>query len=113
MGDESGENGVPLREHIEAQFKAHEGVHTLEAQALEKAHLELNRRLDEMNELRRQIEHERGEYVGKAWFESKHRELEIRITNLEEWRWKAAGAIFAAMTAGGIMGWAVGLMLKK
>jgi hypothetical protein len=44
---------------------------------------EIDRRLDEMNMLRRQIESERGAYVDIARYEERHEDLGNRLTSLE------------------------------
>ena len=40
---------------------------------------EVDRRLEDMNELRRQINYERGTFVAKEWFERQHSDLTGRI----------------------------------
>jgi len=89
----------------------HIRVHELEHEAIEIASKDIDRRLGAANALREQIENERGTYVQKDWFESKHKEVEARITNLEEWRWKLVGAIMAAVMFCGIIGWVIGLLI--
>ena len=58
----------------------HSEIHRLEAAALEATRRELERRLADMNELRAQIEHERGTFVVKDWFERAHLLMETKLT---------------------------------
>jgi hypothetical protein len=53
----------------------------LDATAIAK--IEVDRRLDEMNALRHQIEGERGQFVGATRYEERHEELTRRIAQTE------------------------------
>jgi hypothetical protein len=67
-------NEVTLREHLEKLIQ-------VEADMRRQIALDLERRLDGMNELRRQIESERGTFVAKEWFEKAHVLLEAKFEN--------------------------------
>lgn len=75
---------VPLREYFEAKHEA------LEAQIASTAK-ELERRLDEMNRLRHQIEEERGHYITTARYDEKHEDLSRRLSSLERWQANLTG----------------------
>ena len=89
-----------LREQWE---KSHEHVHKLEHEALNLALAELNRRLDEMNELRRQIDSERGRYPTRDYLDSVTSSIDTRLKLLEnkgsnlDGRFWAMGAVVGAI----------------
>ena len=60
------------RELREQWQDSHALVHTQEQRARDLAFIEINRRLDDMNELRRQIEIERGTYVRREVYDREH-----------------------------------------
>jgi hypothetical protein len=61
-----------IRELLDQWQKDHLDRHRAEEHARQLAVTEINRRLDEMNELRAQITRERGTYVQREWFERIH-----------------------------------------
>ena len=63
------------RELREAWQQSHEARHSAEAQAVQLASRDINRRLDDMNELRRQIESERGKYLPREMYDREHDEM--------------------------------------
>ncbi len=67
---------------------AHEQRHESEAAALVIARSDVNRRLDEMNELRRQIDTERGKYMDRETYVREHTTLResmaVRIDTLRD-----------------------------
>lgn len=73
-----------LREQWQHQ---HERVHEVEHESLQIAKGEINRRLDEMNNLRLQITAERGEFLGRDAYDREHNvlrdQLDGRIKVLE------------------------------
>ena len=96
-----------LREQYE---KAHALVHTQEQRARELAFTEINRRLDDMNELRNQIGTERGLYLTRELYDREHKSLaesmdarlkilETNKSNLEGRMW-AIGAIISVVVVG-------------
>lgn len=67
---------ITLREYIEKQLELRDRALAIAAQNVDK-------RLDGMNELRRQIEVERGDYVTRVLYDERHESLEQRINKLE------------------------------
>lgn len=65
-----------LKELIEARFSS-------DALALQVARTEINRRLEGMNELRDQIQSERGNYVDRELLDQKLAGVERRLTRVE------------------------------
>lgn len=61
-----------LKEHVERILEEKE-------RATQIAKGEVDRRLDEMNELRRQIETERGQFVTRELYDERHAELENKV----------------------------------
>jgi len=97
---------VPLREHLEGRWAAHMREHEQMLLALGTARDEVNRRLEEMNELRAQITTERGEFLLRKEYEGKHEALLERIgaqerarANLEGRMW-AIGAVVVVIQLG-------------
>ena len=98
------------RELRELWQSTHLEVHAAERKALEIAREEVNRRLDEMNELREQITRERGEFMRRDMFDREHSTLrdgnDIRLKALEntksnmEGRLWAIGAAISALVVG-------------
>lgn len=66
---------VSLRDHIDKQFE-------LRDRATDLAGEDLDRRLDQMNELREQISQERGHFVTVELYEQRYGEMEKRFTDL-------------------------------
>ncbi len=104
------------RELRESWQKSHEDRHEAEARAVALASKDINRRLDEMNELRRQIENERGRYLPRDLYDKEHdalREtmnvrydtlrdnLDIRLKTLENSKSNLEGRL-----------WAIGAMIS-
>ncbi len=91
---------VPLREYMDQRWKAHRVEHDQQQVALDRARDEVNRRLAEMNDLRRQITDERADFLTRAEYEAKHEALIERIGSMErsranlEGRMWAIGAVF-------------------
>jgi hypothetical protein len=76
-----------LRQAIEANHEmvtqwreAHEQVHQAEHQAVVKAEQFVREKLEAMNELRAQINSERGRYVAKDQYEERHEALGQRVS---------------------------------
>jgi hypothetical protein len=95
------------RELRECWQEGHDKLHAAEAEALEIAKGDINRRLDEMNELRKQITSERGEFLQRSVYDREHsllrdssdarlKVLETGKANLEGRLW-AIGAIISVL----------------
>ena len=104
-----------LKELLQAHFQAHEREHELMDRANVIAREEMNRRLDEMNNLRRQIEQVEAKFFTRTEWEKAHAALvsvvqqnersstlalteygkavdgRFRVT--ERWVWMASGAV--------------------
>jgi hypothetical protein len=76
-----------LREVMDVKFEAQE-------KALEIALQRLNERLEDMNELRKQITNERGMYLTRERFDSDHAALGQRVSSLELQASKWSGSIW-------------------
>jgi hypothetical protein len=70
---------ISLREFMEARWAAHEREHVALQRAVDTAVGTLDARLSEMNQFRAQIQEERGEFLSKTEYESRHRELETKL----------------------------------
>ncbi len=86
------------RKTREAWQLAHENVHDMEAEARIVAFVRLNERLAEMNEVRRQINDERGSYLMRDRYEAAHESLrsaiDARLKLLENSRSNNEGRIW-------------------
>ena len=82
-----GDTPVSLREYVDARFAALEKridrEFELADRALTIAREEVNRRLDGMNELRDQIQSERGEYATREMLDEFRATLEGRMARME------------------------------
>jgi hypothetical protein len=115
-----------IRERLAAieEWKiAHPEIHRLEATVAQVTKTELERRLSGMNQMREQIEQERGTFVEKVWFEAKHKDLETmifsgmkalsdRLVLLEQWQWKVVGASVGISLVFSILAALVGWLLR-
>ena len=57
-----------------------------EREALREARDGINRRLEQMDELRSQIESERSQYLSVARFDAQHESLVDRVNGIEAWK---------------------------
>lgn len=76
----------------EERWAAHKAVHIL-------IETDINRRLSEMNELRKQLSDERGAYLTVNGYENKHEFLRSRLEELSRLVWIGVGIAIAASTA--------------
>ena len=80
-------------------IRGHELIHKAESHALEIAKNDINRRLDEMNELRKQITSERGEFLRREIYDREHASLreamDLRIKALENTKANLEGRLWA------------------
>ena len=103
---------VSLRDYIERIFSEREAALNLafkaqqEALALASRTLEL--RLEKLNELRQEVTQDRGNYLTKAEYESKHQTLIDRIGRLENFNSRVLGFGAAVALIGGIVGGILG-----
>ena len=99
-----------LREQWQAD---HERFHTLDKEALVLARSEIDRRLDDMNKFRDQIERERGEFMRRDMYDEQHaamrNETDVRLKTLEQSKSNLEGRLWAM--GAGITTIAVGLNL--
>jgi hypothetical protein len=95
------------RELREQADKSHALVHLQEQRARELAFTEINRRLDEMNNLRFQIEKERGTYLQRDMYDREHRALgdavDARLKILENKNSNLDGRMWAVGAAIGVI----------
>ena len=87
MPEQQGQT-ISLRDYVDSQFKAHN-----EAINLARANIEL--RLSAMNELREQINRERGQYLTRDRFDASHIAIESRLANLDKFAANIQGRIWA------------------
>lgn len=99
---------ISLREYFEARWEAHKNEHKLLASAIDRAGQDIDRRLEEMNQFRAQIQEERGEFLTKMEYESRHRELEIRLSTTKDGQDKRIGALELAKSNMDGRIWALG-----
>ena len=84
------------------RWKAHYRVHS----ALER---DIDRRLEEMNLLRRQIEQERGIYLTRRDYESQHESLRTQLAELSRLVWIGFGVV---MTVSALLAIVIRLLPK-
>jgi uncharacterized coiled-coil DUF342 family protein len=109
---------------LETQREDHEKVHELEEKARNVAVVEMNRRLDDHNDVIAKSESAQAKFVEMGWFERTHKELidstnntftdvDKRLTSLEASRNKIIAVVVASMVFGGFIEWLLGIWLKK
>jgi hypothetical protein len=72
-------------------------------QAVDTAKKEIDRRLEGMNELRTQITAERGNFISRVEYESKHEVLRSGIEVLQKFQWTMTGAVFIVQIGMGLV----------
>ena len=80
-----------LNDHENKDLVRHQG----EREAVEIAATDINRRLEAANELRAQINNERGLYLTRELYDREHSALSQRVANLELSASRVAGSIWA------------------
>jgi uncharacterized coiled-coil DUF342 family protein len=109
---------------LETQREDHEKVHELEEKARNVAVVDMNRRLDDHNDVIAKSEAAQAKFVEMGWFERIHKELidstnntftdvDKRLTSLEASRNKIIAVVVASMVFGGFIEWLLGIWLKK
>ena len=97
---------VSLKEYLERRLTDLEHLMTARNvarnEAIEAARVEINRRLDEMNQLRHQIESERDKYMTRQAYEQYHEALITRVGALENWRANIVGRTVGLAVVGTI-----------
>jgi len=96
-----------LKELMEAKFASVEAVLAERDKALLTALTDLNRRLDELNRLREEVNEDRGLYLTKEKYDGEHGVLEERVNSLETWRGKAALVMGGVAILSGLIGAAI------
>jgi len=96
------ENGqfVSLREYIERILDERE-------KATEAARKSMELRLDRLNELRAEVQEDRGQYLTRDKYDGEHDALSNRISLLESWRGKAALVMAGVAVVAGLIGAAI------
>ena len=68
-----------IRETYQSLLNAHTGLHASDREALVLARLDIDRRLTDMNQLRDQINNERGRYVERDALDDKLTSMEVHV----------------------------------
>jgi len=101
------------RELREQWQNSHDRLHALDKEALVLARAEIERRLDDMNRFRDQIEVERGEFLRRDIYDEQHEaiktDFDLRLKQLETSKSNLEGKMWAM--GAGISAIAVGLNL--
>jgi anti-sigma-K factor RskA len=123
-GNVHGDNGqfVSLREYIERILEERD-------KAVQVAYRNLEQRLDKLNELRAEVQQDRGQFLRLDVYDEKHDQLRkaltdmedrleveikngvamnsARLDNLDSWRLKAGGAFLILVPLAGLIGAAI------
>ena len=93
---------VTIKEYVQDIIRSEGALRSAQLQsterALDLAKIEIDRRLHSMNQMREQIQSERGQSVQKEWFERIHGMATIRLDILENWRSTMEGKILGSET---------------
>lgn len=92
------ENGVRLatRDYVDGNFKVVCTKLTAMEKALDLAKREVDRRLEDMNKLRDQINNERVNYIARDYFEAQHSSLEKLVSETRDSINKRQGEMMGA-----------------
>lgn len=85
-----------MAELEEERWRAHAREHELRDRMVDIAKEEVDRRLEDMNQMREQIDRERGTFVTSSVYESKHEAVVARVNLLENARANIDGRVWAA-----------------
>ena len=92
-----------VREH-ERSEKAHQREHEAEEQARRLAVDGINRRLDELNQLRGEVVTDRTQYLTRVEYAARHEALTVRVDSVERMLDKAEGAVNTWRWIAGFLG---------
>ncbi len=90
-------------DQLREMFLAHDRVHQMAEKAIDIAKMEVDRRLDGMNQLRDQINNERGVYMTRHEYEAKHDALDGTIRDLQKFQWMMTGALLVVQLLIGLV----------
>ncbi len=97
---------VPLRDYVDALF---ERLLSEMKQALadnnrnvDRAAGLMDRRLDDMNDFRAQVEADRPNYITVARYDEKHADLERRLAKIEAWQANIMGRVVGIAVLGSV-----------
>lgn len=91
---------VPLQEYLEAKLDS------IQEQIAHTA-IDLNRRLEAMNDFRAQIQSERGEYVRRDALDIMLTDLTTRLQHLERWLAMIVGGALVMAASTGVLMWSL------
>ena len=77
-------DGVPIKEHFEVRFDAHEQVHAQEAMARQEAKERIDSRLRDLNELRAEVLTDRNRLVNQDVFNARIEALQKEINTKDD-----------------------------
>lgn len=97
---------VPLREYLEAKLDAIQ-------EQISRTARDLERRLNDMNEFRAQIQNERAEYVRRETLDMLVKSLSDRLGNIERRLSYIVGGAMTVAVASSILLWFLGRMLRS
>jgi len=86
-------------------------LHQSSDAALNKASIDIDRRLSEMNEFREQIAAERGEFMRRDMYDREHGNLVDRVADLEISRGESQGKAAAYASIAAFVGIAAGIVM--
>jgi alkylation response protein AidB-like acyl-CoA dehydrogenase len=93
-----------LRDQIQDErWTAHRREHAQDRTTVEATRREMERRLDEMNMLRRQIDAERGNYLSRDEYVAAHNALTQMVQRVQQTVWMGMGGVMAVVTLVGIL----------
>lgn len=79
----------------DARWAAHDKVHEVDREVRNDVRREVERRLTEMNQMRDQINTERGIYVRRDYYDTQHNNLRDLLDDLRRTVWLATGGVAA------------------
>ena len=99
--------GVTLKEYVQDILRSESELRKAQLESTERAlalaKTEIDRRLHEMNNLRDQINMERGTFVDKTWFERLQKLTIDRMDILDNWKSTMEGKMQSRMVVFGVL----------
>jgi hypothetical protein len=91
-----------LRELLLSRWESHYREHLSQADAIKTAHVDMDRRLAEMNRFREQMAASDAKYIPRTEYDSNHKALELQVASLTRLVYIGVGG---ATVISGLLSW--------
>jgi len=91
-----------LKEMAQVKWDSHFREHSIEREAVQLAHADMDRRLNEMNRLKEQMAASDAKYIPRPEYDANHKTLEVRVDSLAKLVYIGLGGV---MVISGFFSW--------